>query len=101
MTDRTEAMDALIAQDADLIDVEPVAWMYRPVRPAKGGFAEQPFVQFNRANMNPRYWTETPLYTREQAERETVEKLVDWLRSSGSRFDAILADELEEGAWKP
>lgn len=35
--------------------VEPVAWMY------SNGDAS--FVQFNRANMDPRYWTETPLYT--------------------------------------
>jgi hypothetical protein len=45
-------LTALRAQDA-----VPVAWMYT----AKSG--DETFTQPNRANMNPRYWTETPQYT--------------------------------------
>ena len=36
----------------------PVAWMYRPTKKND----ELPFVQRKRANMNLRYWQETPLY---------------------------------------
>lgn len=37
---------------------EPVAWMYWP----SARTDELPFVQLHRANMDPRYWQETPLY---------------------------------------
>lgn len=40
---------------------EPVAWMYTPTDMIR--LYDGPFAQTNRANMDPRYWTETPLYT--------------------------------------
>ena len=47
-----------------MTDPKPVAWMYEPTadRPVK----DRPFAQPNRANMDPRYWTETPLYAAPQ-----------------------------------
>lgn len=48
---------------ADL--VEAAAWMYAPIGPVLPNH-DPYFVQQNRANMDPRVWTETPLYTFEQ-----------------------------------
>ena len=41
-------------------ELQPVAWMYSNKR------REEVFSQPNRANMDPRYWREEPLYTFEQ-----------------------------------
>lgn len=37
----------------------PVGWEYWPAE----GNCGMPFMQSNRANMDPRHWTETPLYS--------------------------------------
>lgn len=42
-------------------EMQPVAWMYE-----HKADASEMFMQPNRANMDPRYWTENPLYTFEQ-----------------------------------
>ena len=57
--------------------VEPVAWMYTANK------SEEGFVQFNKANMNPKYWTETPLYTRPPA--TDVAALVEAARAFASK----------------
>ena len=41
-------------------ELQPVAWMYSNKR------REEVFAQPNRANMDPRYWREEPLYTFKQ-----------------------------------
>lgn len=45
-----------------MTEQQPVAWMYAPIKPLPNH--DPYFVQQNRANMDPRYWIETPLYTR-------------------------------------
>ncbi len=52
-------------------DLKPAAWLYTPTpdRPVK----DSPFCQPNRANMDPRYWTETPLYSSDRIEALTAE----------------------------
>ena len=53
---------------------EPVAWRYWP----SADTDELPFAQLHRANMDPRYWTETPLYASPPAHPAVVE-LAKWL----------------------
>lgn len=54
---------------------EPVAWMYAPIKPLPNH--DPYFVQQNRANMDPRFWTETPLYPAPSSQRALVEAL-EW-----------------------
>lgn len=42
-------------------EMQPVAWVYE-----HKADASERFMQPNRANMDPRYWREEPLYTFEQ-----------------------------------
>lgn len=62
---RTEALSSAAG--------EPVAWMYEPIKPLPNH--DRYFVQQNRANMDPRFWTETPLYTAPSSQRALVEAL--------------------------
>lgn len=50
--------DARAAYAAMRDALRPVAWGYWP----SADTDELPFMQPNLANMDPRYWTETPLY---------------------------------------
>ena len=43
-------------------EAQPVAWMY------EHRIADKQLIQPNRANMNRRYWTETPLYAHPPAD---------------------------------
>lgn len=101
MTNRTEAMDALIAQDADLIDVPadgPALYIFF----APDGHREYGHLPLSKSDKK-HGWTETPLYTRPPVDaalldevREVREALVDGLRSAsksapGLRVKALVA----------
>jgi hypothetical protein len=49
---------AIVALNALREVLVPVGWEYWPSAETD----ELPFMQPNRANMDPRYWTETPLF---------------------------------------
>lgn len=56
LTERKVIADA--AYQALRETLVPVGWEYWPAE----GNCGMPFMQSNRANMDPRYWTETPLF---------------------------------------
>ena len=83
---------------------EPVAWIFNHRTD------NEVFMSLNKARMDPRYWTETPLYSHppaadlagyERGQRETVARIVAWLREQdgyGEWYD--VADAIEAGEWK-
>ena len=74
-------------------ELKPVAWMYEGIKPfGERVYMDPPFIQFNRANMDPRYWTETPV-------------MADWLCALSddpvaSRALRIAAGQVRDGQWR-
>lgn len=81
-------------------DPTPVAWMYVCVN--SGSLTDtigDYFIQTNRANMDPLYWTETPLYTHPPAVTadglvEVVARAIGTHIMPGSPWEANLRAEL-------
>lgn len=49
-----------------VLEDEPVAWRYDCIKAVGDRLhLDPPFFAHSRANMDPRYWTETPLYRRQ------------------------------------
>jgi len=83
-----------------MTEPKPSAWLYKPTEalpPSAFPLSiAAPFSHTERANMDPRYWTETPTYTREAIEAE----IVAWLRGKGAERLARVGSIVSGGGWK-
>lgn len=68
----------------DPIKAEPVAWMYHANK------SEEGFMQPNKANMDPRHWTETPLYTHAQL---VEERRLAWNEAIEAALAEVITDQ--------
>ena len=95
MTDRTEAMDYLIAQDADLIDMDTkrVAEITQADRDAAAQYdVVEAFARHRQYGYDQGY------YDGRQADgAEERAKIVAWLRGMGLRNINYIADQIEAG----
>ena len=95
MTDRTEAMDYLIAQDADLIDMDTkrVAEITQADRDAAAQYdVVEAFARHRQYGYDQGY------YDGRQADgAEERAKIVAWLRGMGLRNINYIADAIEAG----